>query len=163
MAWKLRCPMPECRGTFPWDAGKPWPSDCPLCGAYIGSDGKDEVAAPYLALKGGAYKQAVDDVYRAAERTAEERIDQAVAMTPGSSRSDFSDLKVTNFRANMVEGESAAPPLPASAQQLQSHFSTAPLNQFAGGTRSGPEPNKGVKVMDRVRSGHSNIAPIPNV
>lgn len=176
---KLRCPLPECRKTFQWAADEPWPEDCPMCGAFIGmsEEQKGRVAAPFLALKGGQYAKAVDQVYRDAERSSEARIEQAVAMTPGATKDDFSALKVTNYSTNMVEGESAVKLQPsqefqrnaATLQQAGVPIQNGGMNltgqhqMFSSQVRTGPEPNAGVRALDRLRSAHrGNVDPRMN-
>lgn len=178
MGYKLRCPV--CRDTFKWDVSKGFPEYCqiPACEAFIGADEKNAVSAPYIALKGGETARVIDKVYRDAEAAAEARIDQAVAMTPGSTREDFAQLKVTDYRPNMVEGEAAvrppqvsqefknhvdmlrsAPPAPAMAHHGVTPNGMIQLNgqaqQYSAMTQAGPEPNAGAKAMKRVRATHA--------
>lgn len=167
---KLRCPI--CRQTFKWDPKDRWPDECQVCGEYIGSDEKNEVAAPYLALKGGAFAKSVDQVYKDSERGAEARIEAAVAATPGSSKDDFAALKITDFRSNMVEGEAAAK-MPEPSKEFTRNVAAlqsggVPVQQngmmdlsgqtaaFSQSSRTGPEPNAGVRAMDRLRNMHKN-------
>lgn len=178
MAYKLRCPV--CRDTFRWDVSKGFPDYCQIktCEAFIGSDEKNEVSAPYIALRGGAVARTVDKVYRDAEAASLERIDQAVAMTPGSTREDFAQLKVTDYRSGMVEGDAAVRP-PQVSREFQQHVDMlrsappAPTLQhhgvtpngmlqlngqaqaYSAMTQSGPEPNAGAKAMQRVRRAHA--------
>lgn len=175
---KLRCPV--CRGTFRWNPSDRWPDYCQIesCEAFIGSDEKNEVAAPYIALKGGAHARAVDQVYRDAERASEARIDAAVAMTPGASREDFSVLKITDYKANMTEGE-AAVPMPQPSREFTQNVAalqnagipvhnggidiSGQIPAFSAQTRSGPFPNAGAQAMDRLRGAHrGNVDPRMN-
>lgn len=172
---KLRCPLPECRQTFQWNSGEPWPDDCQVCGCFIGSHGGNGVSAPYIALKGGAYAKSVDKVYRDAEAASEVRMEQAAAMTPGASKSDFSALKITDYKP-MVEGESAVR-MPQPSEEFNRNVAalqsagvavqqnggielSGQVQAFSNQTRVGPEPNAGVRAMDRLRTVHrSNVDP----
>lgn len=153
-----------------------FPDDCPKCGAVLSDPDKSGVAAPYIALKGGAYAKAVDSVYEDSVAAADRRIEAAVAMTPGSSKEDFASLKITDFRSNMVEGERAVNmPQPSQefyrnvtalqnagvpVQQNGGMLLTGQAQQYSASTRSGPEPNAGARAMSRLRSAHvSNLDP----
>lgn len=178
MGYKLRCPV--CRNTFKWDVRKGFPDFCQVkgCEEYIGSGDNPQVAAPYLALKGGEHSRVVDKVYRDAEAASLQRIDEAVAMTPGSSREDFAQLKVTDYQAGMGEGDAAvrapkvspefarhvemlraAPQAPTMAHNGITPNGMIQLNgqaaQFSAATQTGPEPNAGAKAMQRVRRAHA--------
>lgn len=177
---RLRCPA--CRQTFPWDANKGFPEYCqiPSCEVYIGTGDNPEVAAPYIALKGGAYAKSVDNVYREAEMASEARMEMAAAMTPGATKEDFSGLKLTDYRSGMTQGETAIKmPEPsreftqnldnvaqfnksiAPAQQIPMHYNQpGQAAAYSAQTRSGPYPNAGLRAMERVKAVHkANVDP----
>jgi len=166
----IRCR--ECFGKFKVQSLDEVPADCPLCGAFINSEKRDEVAMPALFLHGGARTRSIDKVYRDAEAASEVRIEEAAAMTPGAQRSDFSELKVTDFRSNMVEGETAVA-IPQTSQEFQRHVSnlksagqqmtpnggmvlTGQAQAYSAQTRTGPEPNAGARAMSRLRTIHAS-------
>ena len=109
---KLRLQCSICAEKFVWH-GDEFPDECPVCGKYIGNDGKPEVAAPFIGLK--AAKNG-DGIYRAMQRGAEHRIDVASNML-GVPRSELSDMKITNMGDNARPGEDSAPQLSVAAQQ----------------------------------------------
>ncbi len=171
---KIRCLV--CFDKFTVQSLDDVPSDCPLCGALINQKKMPEVAAPFIQLQGGARTRSIDKVYRDAEAASEARMEQAAAMTPGASKSDFASLKVTDYRPGMVEGESAVP-MPTPSREFTDNVArlksagvpvqsnngvdlSGQVAAFSNQTRVGPEPNAGVRAMDRLRAVHkTNVDP----
>jgi endogenous inhibitor of DNA gyrase (YacG/DUF329 family) len=92
MALVLRCPA--CRKKFPWKSGADLPDDCPLCGAYVGSDRDDsDIVMPFVSSHKA---KSMDRVYRQMEAGSERRAELAAEMT-GGSKEDFAGLKITNL------------------------------------------------------------------
>ena len=107
MAVVIRCPA--CRTKFRWLAEtEAYPSDCPQCGAYVGHDrADDDVVMPNIL---SFANRCSDGVYKAMEKASQERVYQAAEMA-GCDASDMADLKITNLRDNMKQGEIAAMPV----------------------------------------------------
>jgi hypothetical protein len=107
MAVVIRCPA--CRTKFRWLAEtEAYPSDCPQCGAYVGHDrADDDVVMPNIL---SFSTRCSDGVYKAMEKASQERVYQAAEMA-GCDASDMADLKITNLRDNMKQGEIAAMPV----------------------------------------------------
>lgn len=169
MAFKIRCLA--CMGYFKVGDLDDVPTDCPQCGAFINQKEMPEVAAPALFLMGGERTRVIDKVYTDAEKASEVRMERAAEMTPGAQKSDFADLKITNYRSGMGEGESAVPApqvskefannvaaLKSGGVQVQNNMVdlSGQTAAFSTQTRSGPEPNAGVRAMDRLRGAHRN-------
>lgn len=107
MAVVIRCPF--CKTKFRWLAQtEAYPKDCPQCGEYVGHDrADDDVAVPNIL---SFSSRCTDGVYKMAERMSEERVHQGAELA-GCSASDMADLKVTNWRDNMKQGDIAAMPV----------------------------------------------------
>lgn len=107
MAVVIRCPA--CKTKFRWLAEtEGYPSNCPQCDAYVGHDrADDDVVCPNIL---SFASRCQDGVYKAMERASEERVYQAAEMA-GCDASDMADLKITNLRDNMKQGEIAAMPV----------------------------------------------------
>ena len=155
---RLRCP--ECREAFPWDAKRPWPVHCPLCRYDISLPPGDEITMPFISTSGKT--KAADKVYRDMEAGSQVRAEAAADMT-GQPVSEFSDLKITNLRDNMKQGEMAIAPVNnIVSQQMEAMKSRGmPVGfgangaGFSGEVRSGPFANAGAKMIDVVRSQHA--------
>jgi hypothetical protein len=129
-----------------------------------------EVAAPFIRV--GQKTKVIDQTFRDAQAAAEQRIEQAVAMTPGASKEDFSEMKLTNYKSNMVEGEPAVN-MPQPSQEFMQNVNrlqnagvpvmqnggmqlTGQAPAYSAATRAGIEPNAGARAMNRVRSMHAS-------
>lgn len=149
---KLRCP--DCRKTFPYDpVNESWPDDCPLCGAFIGTD-KDgnEVAMPAIRT---ARSKSSDALYRQIEQASEQRVEQAAQMA-GVSKEDMAGLKVTNLNDARREGEIAAVPVVNEVTQFMEQtklggFQGVDASTFSAGVKSGPHPNAGAREAARTQ------------
>jgi len=153
-----------------------FPDDCPTCGAVLMDRTKPEVAAPFIGLS--ARTRSIDRVYNDAVAASERRIEQAVAMTPGSSKEDFAHLKITDYRSGH-EGEPAVA-MPQPSQVFQQNIAalqsggvqtsgagivdiSGQTQAFSHATRIGDTPNAGIRALDRLRGVHrGNIDPRMN-
>lgn len=154
---KIKCS--ECRKAFPWDIAKGWPKHCPECGVYCGTDGKDEVVMPFIrSAKTGAN----DKLYRDMERGSEVRA-QAAADLLGVPASEVSDIKITNMKDNMREGDDAAitPANPVSqfmaANPGTTGFRGGQGVEYSGAVQSGPHPNAGAKTRTALHDFHAKL------
>lgn len=108
---------PSCTGQFNYmqhpSTEPDNPRFCPLCG-YDTEQQIEEIAiplrfnraitAPHIAKSIG---KAGDATYRDMEASAEARIDAAAEMT-GLDRADFNDMKITDLKDNLRQGDIAA-------------------------------------------------------
>lgn len=137
------------------------PDTCPICKQYIGSDGKDEVAAPFISKSS---RKVADLVYRDMEQKSEVRA-QLAAQETGLSTSDVAHLKVTNMRDNQREGDTAFVPevnpvsksMNAAPQMTGFSAGAAQLGiQASAGTKVGPFPRAGTNyIQNQLRSRHA--------
>lgn len=162
---KLRCPLPECRKTFPWDAQTPHPKFCPVCGGGIGtSDAEDSaVVMPFIR---SAKMAATDKIYRDMENGSEVRVERAAEIT-GSTKEDMAALRITDMNDNMRAGDIAAKEADAAMARLKSMSPVAPEfkpngAEFSAGIAQGAvalngqvttgiEPNAGARAAMRVQ------------
>jgi hypothetical protein len=157
-----------CREAFRWDATNGLPEYCEVCHEYIGSDGKDEVAAPSIATFRGKNP---DRLYRDMEAKSEFRAQQAAEMM-GDSSVDTSHLRMTDMKDGMREGDTAFKPVvndvtrAMDAAPQQTGFSPQAQQiglQASAGTRVGPYPNAGTDYIQNVlkqNHGRNYRAPI---
>lgn len=161
---KLRCPLPECRKTFPWDTNTPHPKFCPVCGGGIGtSDAEDSaVVMPFIR---SAKMAATDRTYRQMEAGSEVRVEKAAELT-GATKEDMASLRITDMNDNMRAGDIAAKEADAAMARLQS-TTRAPIGftpngaEFSAGIAQGAvahngqvvtgiEPHAGARAAQRV-------------
>lgn len=107
MAVIIRCPY--CETKFRWLAAtEDYPDECPQCGEPIRSTrADDDIVSPNIL---SFANRTVDGVYRAMEKASEARVYEA-AEQAGCDAADMADLKITNLRDNMKQGEIAAMPV----------------------------------------------------
>lgn len=147
---RIRCLV--CREAFRWDATQGMPEYCPIptCGEYIGSDSKDEVAAPYIGTSKG---RVPDLIYRDMEQKSEYRAQQAAEMA-GMSTADTSHLRMTDMNDSQREGDMAfANNLTHQQQAMSDQMAPAPPSiglQASAGVNSGPEPRAGSNYIHNV-------------
>ena len=100
MIYRLRCP--DCSGKFSHE-GEDFPNYCPLCGSYCGIDPE---FVPTKMNIGTALGASGDVAYRALEASS-----AAHAEVTGNP-----DLKITNLKDNLREGDVAAMPAKPSKE-----------------------------------------------
>jgi hypothetical protein len=106
----------------------------------------DDVVMPSIRSS----KLAVADrVYREMEAGAEKRAQMAADMF-GVPVSEMSELKITNMRDNQRPGDIPVPQrtVPGAV------YDPSAGAQYASSIRSGPFPNRGMKVLDVARTVH---------
>jgi hypothetical protein len=144
---RIRCLV--CREAFRWDATQGMPDYCLVCSEYIGSDGKDEVAAPFIATSRG---KTPDLIYRDMENKSEFRAQQAAEMT-GMTSAEVSHLRMTDMKTGMREGDMAMANNLTPQQQIMSQQMT-PSRELgmvaSAGTRVGPQPRAGMNYIENV-------------
>ena len=159
-----RCP--DCAQKFRVATGEAVPNFCPICGSYVGpEDGPFVPKSPMIRTQQTA---ANDWAYRKLEADSEVRAEMAlpaiekqliesgvpVADAQRMAMQQANDLKVTNMKDSMREGDVAAiGPQPSEVykQQVQT-LGGAPAGSFAGGMAvagAGPAPvnERGAKFM----------------
>lgn len=150
MKYRLQCNF--CSETFV-HIGDAYPDRCPLCGAYIGLDGKPEVALPFLSSKAA---RSPDDLYRVMEEGAKHRATMAAELT-GQPVSDFSNMQQTDMRDGLRQGDTSFVPIkPASG--IEGQFGVANGQRVdpnvLAGVRSGPFPNAGAAQISSINDIH---------
>lgn len=144
---RIRCLV--CREAFRWDTEHGMPNHCPICKEYIGSDDKDEVAAPFISK---ASNLGADRVYRDMERKSEVRT-QMAAEQLGMSVSELSHMKTTNMKDGQREGDVAAANNLTPIQQsmaAQSSYGNAEAIRLSAATNTGPFPRAGTNYIQNV-------------
>jgi hypothetical protein len=161
MAVVIRCPA--CKTKFRWLAEtEGYPSNCPQCDAYVGHDrADDDVVMPNILAFS---TRCQDGVYKAMEKSSEQRMYEAAEMA-GCSPSEMSDLKITNLRDNMKQGEIAAMPVVNDVtRQMEAFPSNSPFGfnggpsaglGYSGTVSTGPFPNAGARTQTLVRESHA--------
>jgi len=152
---------PSCEGEFsymqhPSDA-PPAPRFCPLCGHDSQSDVieikipfKRAITAPHIAKSIG---KVADATYRGMEEESRARIEAAAEMT-GQPVSDFNDMKITDMKDNLREGDAAAVAPPVSEvsklmEQTPGVFGFQPgvaASGYAAAAHTGPHAYAGLKA-----------------
>jgi hypothetical protein len=153
MAVVIRCPA--CKTKFRWfTETEGYPSNCPKCDAYVGHDrADDDVVCPNIL---SFSTRCQDGVYKAMEKASQERVYQAAEMA-GCDASDMKDLKITNLRDNMKQGEIAAIPVVNDVTRQMDAIAARNPNSmfgFGGGAGAGLEFGAGVAsghIADGVR------------
>ena len=154
---KLVTRCPRCRGRFPFDATKGFPDRCPLPGCDYVAPERDNTVIPMPSLR-SASMGANDKVYRDMEKGSEVRA-QMAAEAAGVPVSEMSNLKITNMRDNVREGETYAMPVRNSVTQ-QMDLIKARGGTVGFGAQQGAEwdkqaqaqaPRAGISAHDAVR------------
>lgn len=162
MAFSLKCPA--CRCKVPWSPGSDKPPSCPKCGVFLGSDRDDsDVVMPNILAFS---TRCQDGVYKAMEKASEERMYQAAEMA-GVSPSEMSDLKITNLRDNMKQGDIAAMPVVNEVtRQMDAIRARNPNAQvgyggpdagigYSASVPTGPFPSAGARTQQAFRRAHA--------
>lgn len=154
-----RCP--ECNGKFRYlhmhnEIDDPLPSVCPLCG--YDSDEEEvsytkEIAAPFISK---AADKSADYVYKAMEAASEHRAQQA-AEELGVSASDVSDLKITDMKDNLREGDTSVVKVQPKFDDMRnpSFFSPTNAAEYARSTAVGPYAHAGANALSGVTAMHN--------
>lgn len=141
MSFVVKCP--GCKQKIKWLVDDP-PDDCPACGYRLASDrADDDVVVPNILAFS---TRCQDGVYKAMEKASEQRMYQAAEMA-GCSPSEMSDLKITNLRDNMKQGEIAAIPVVNDVTRQMDAIKAMNPNSmfgFGGGPGAGLEFGAGV-------------------
>lgn len=158
MPFALRCP--DCRKTFPWQAGEDFPRYCPLCRADMGENkaAEGEVVMPFIRHRS---TDAADQVYRQMEAGSEQRATLAAEMT-GAPVSEMAGLKITDLNSTRHQGDVAAAAVASNLaglgmKSLDDGFKGADGLSFAAGVQSGPMPNAGAKMRTVLQNRHAEV------
>jgi hypothetical protein len=165
LAVVIRCPA--CKTKFRWLAEtEGYPSNCPQCDAYVGHDrSDDDVVCPNILAFS---TRCQDGVYKAMEKASEQRVYEAAEMA-GCDVSDMKDLKITNLRDNMKQGEIAAMPVVNDVtRQMDKIKELNPNSQLGYGSSgggngieysadvpTGPYPSAGARTQQAFRRAHA--------
>lgn len=165
---KLKCP--DCAETFKWPAQDNWPKFCPYCRADVSQGDDSVISMPFIS---SAKAKSPDAVYRAMENGANHRAAVAAEMT-GQPVSEFSDLKITDMKDNLREGDTAnigiSPDNEVAKVMAQNpqQFGNIAAPNFAArdaliaqsaGVATGPFANAGAKMQNMIRQQHSKYVP----
>lgn len=156
MKYRIQCNF--CSETFV-QHGQVYPKACPLCGAYIGLDGKPEVSLPFLSK---SVNKTPDALNRQMETAAENRRYLASEMT-GNPVSDFNNMKHTNMKDGLREGDNSFSPVQQETPpELRATFGNGSGGQvdpnILAGVRSGGNPNYGATQIPSVNNWHRQNA-----
>jgi hypothetical protein len=159
MPFVIKCP--GCKQKIKWLVDDP-PDDCPACGYRLRSDrADDDVVVPNILAFS---TRCQDGVYKAMEKASEQRMYQAAEMA-GCDASDMRDLKITNLRDNMKQGEIAAIPVVNDVTRQMDAIKAANPNAqmgFGGGigysesVPTGPYPSAGARTQQAFRRAHAD-------
>ena len=163
---------PDCSGKFSvWlEKDAPLPDFCMLCKADMGEpipltgrlraggmlSAEESRRTPTSPLISKPQHQSLDRTYRMMESSSEARAKDAADML-GVSVSEVSDIKVTNMKDNIREGESSAmtPPVSSPAIQPTPMVNTSVGSATAAMTRQGPVAGAGNSFLDtQIRRNH---------
>lgn len=141
-------------------AAEPPPDFCPKCGAPSSDSVTEPLPLPsILSVK----TRAVDGHYRAMEEGSQHRANMAMEM--GLSTEEANQLKITNLRDNVREGEISAMPVNNPVSQMMAAAPPGTVGyqpgvngvQYSGAVQSGPYPNAGAHTMQALRSRHAQF------
>lgn len=168
--WKLRCP--DCGERYIVAHGESPPNFCKSCGTDFRIEPSGEFVPKAPAIRTDQTR-ANDYVYRKLEADSEARAEAALpaieqqlreaGIAPAEAQrmaaQQASEIKVTNMRDNMREGEVAAMPKASPVYQQQvTSLGGDPNGSFVGGMSvagAGPAPvnESGAKVMQMIQGG----------
>ncbi len=165
MPFVVKCP--GCKQKIKWLADDP-PDDCPACGHRLISDrSDDDVVCPNIL---SFSTRCQDGVYKAMEKASQERVYQAAEMA-GCDASDMQDLKITNLRDNMKQGEIAAIPVVNDVTRQMDAVRAMNPNAhvgfgtgggvsdgigFSAAVPTGPYPSAGARTQQAFRRAHAD-------
>lgn len=153
----LRCPSPSCRQKFAWQGE--FPRFCPVCGFDTATPAErtEVIAAPMIK---SARTQSIDDHARAMMDGGDTRAELAAEMA-GVPVADMADLKITDMKDNLQQGEIAAVTKVVNpVSQVMDAFPDRFGFRTDGAGHSdavmtGPHPNAGARAQSMVRRHHS--------
>jgi hypothetical protein len=159
MPFVIKCP--GCKKKIKWLVDDP-PDDCPACRHCLRSDrADDDVVVPNILAFS---TRCQDGVYKAMEKASEHRMYQAAEMA-GCDASEMKDLKITNLRDNMKQGEIAAIPVVNDVtRQMDAFPPNSPFGfnggpsvglGYSGAVSTGPFSNSGARTQTAVREMHA--------
>ena len=164
---RYRCPACKCEFDYdhhPSIAADPVPSLCPnaKCG-YDTDTGEFQVGltAPILAKEVNKIPEAN---YRAAEEGSIYRAQHAEEVL-GLDREAANQIKITNMRDNLREGDVAAMPAPTPVSDFMQanpnaggfNYGAANYAEHSSAVTQGPFPNAGARAMADVRQAHARL------
>lgn len=158
MAFRYRCPQIDCRKTFPWESTSD-PVACPHCGYSYrkADDPDDEVVMPNIM---SAKTKSIEAVARGVMDGSEARV-QLAAEAAGCDPSEMAGLKVTNLndgrQSEFATRDVVNPVTQVMAQTPGLSGFQAQGAAFAAGTRVGPNPNAGAKVVTGISNRHAQL------
>lgn len=157
---------PECQGAFTFmhhPVDEPPPRFCPLC-AY--DSHSEDLPLPFIAgivaphVKNRVIVQAVDQTYRQMEAGADHQIQEAARMT-GLDASEFANMKITDMKDNLREGDIAAVPVDNTVSRAMAAapgitgFQGANAMGFAASAHTGSDAHAGAKTAGMLRQAHA--------
>lgn len=149
-----RYECPDCEQQFAYAVdpdGRDGPDFCPKCGSNLSDNPPDEVELQRMNIQTIKGKIG-DQVYRQMETAADARIEE-VAEKYGMDKSELSDMKITNMRDNMREGDIAAiTPAPKVPLAIQNFQNPAAVSAFTQGSMSGPYAGAGNAARQMVNN-----------
>lgn len=154
--WK-RYECPSCEEQFAFQGT---PRFCPLCSYDTQQETLSEVISSPGLLRKGAAKN-VDGIYRAEEEASKARAE--MAMNLGATQEDANNIKLTNQRDNLREGDTAYVPVdnPVSrAMEAQPNFGFSQganglgYSQMAHSTAKPTERNAGARAASSLKAFH---------
>lgn len=156
---------PSCEGSFTFmhhPVDEPPPRFCPLCAYDSHSADVVEFAAAIVAphVKNRVIVQAVDQTYRQMEAGAEHQIQEAARMT-GLDASEFANMKITDMKDNLREGDVAAVPVNNVVSQAMAAapnltgFQNQNALGYAAAAHVGSDAHAGAKTASMLRQAHA--------
>jgi hypothetical protein len=151
---------PDCSGTFEvlhMSRADPAPDVCELCAADL----SEPTIVPGTHNISSARSASIDSVYTKMESASSARAELA-AEVAGGSAADYSQLKITDLKTNILPGEVAAslpptPVVPSLPPGMGMVDNTAAV-EYSRSTRIGPEAGAGMRSMDMMRQKHSQYS-----
>ena len=168
MALKSRTfACPDCEGQFTvlLDDRDPLPNFCQVCGNDMTGD---PTVVPFFSRVGKAENQTLDRTYRQIESSSAERAQMAADMQ-GVPVSEMANIRVTDMKDNIREGESSYIAPPSQEQAIMrggiAPVTTSDIAQLrAAQAPQGPAkpnllgnmgPSPGSMTLNKIRPNHS--------
>lgn len=158
-----RCPA--CAGEFRYlhhPNDEPPPRFCPHCAYDTHAEDVVDFAAAVSAphIRNRVIVQAVEDTYRGMEAGAQNQIRLAAEAT-GEPESEFANMKITNLRDNLREGDIASVPVNNAVSQAMSAapnvtgFQNPDALNYAAAAHTGPDAHAGARAAGMIRRRHA--------